>query len=88
MWLRVFNVVIITRLLWCVKGCDIRKGYMMSLIALIIWEGMVFYFAQGFLKAFQSSEERDLEAFAGVVIATLVIIGLAILPFTEAFTPH
>jgi len=61
---------------------------MISFIALIIWEGLVFYFAQGFFKAAQNNSENNLNSFAGAVVMTLVILGLAVLPFTGAFSPE
>lgn len=62
----------------------VLQEYMMSIIGLVLWEGMVFIIAKMAIEAISTSEETEGKVVASIVL-TIVIIGLAILPFTGVF---
>lgn len=59
----------------------------MTFIAILVWEALVVYFAYGFWEAVNENSKGTVEDFLSSIVILLVVLGLAILPFTSAFSP-
>lgn len=54
---------------------------MTSIIAILIWEVMLLIVASNFYRAMNEKSDNNL---LGIIVMTIVFVGLAILPFTGA----
>lgn len=68
-----------------VYGTVLYQLDMMSIIALVIWEGMVIYVAKLFVDAITTQEGSASEKVGVSLMAIVLVAGLAFLPFTSVF---